>query len=97
MKAMPLGAAFMLRWLSLGRGGQGHDLRRSRGWKVCGSWSLQSGSRRFPVPQVGPHQDLPEAAVVGHAEVQQLVDDHQIPELLIERQQIGAEVQAAEP
>lgn len=43
------------------------------------------------------YQRPPEAAVVGDGEMQQFVDDHQIPQLLIERQQIGAEVQAAEP
>jgi len=39
------------------------------------------------------HQGIPEAAVVGHREVQEFMHNHVVPELWIEGQEIGAEVQ----
>jgi len=42
---------------------------------------------------MGAHQGFPEAAVIGHREVQEFVNNHVVPELWIEGQEIGAEVQ----
>ena len=57
--------------------------------------ALQSGGGFFPIAEVGPHQCFPEPAMVWHAEVQQLVNDHIIPEGGIQAEQIKAEVEVA--
>ena len=49
----------------------------------------------FILTKIGSHQNLPEFAMVGHEEVQQLMDDHVIPDLFVELQQFGVEIKMA--
>ncbi len=44
---------------------------------------------------MGAHQAFPEFAVVWNEEVQQLVDDHVVPKLLIKIEQFVVEIQMA--
>ena len=45
------------------------------------------------VPQMCPHQALPEFAVIGHKEMQEFVDNDIVPEFLIEFQKFAVEIQ----
>ena len=49
----------------------------------------------FPVPEVCPHEGLPQPAVVRNGKVKKLVNDHIIPECGIQAEQIKAEVEVA--
>lgn len=55
--------------------------------------SGQLGFNRLIVFQMRSHQALPEPVVIGHEEIQQLMNDHIVPERLVQAKQIGIEIQ----
>ena len=57
--------------------------------------SVQPHFQLFVIPQMCPHQALPQAPVIRDKEVQQFVDDDVVAQFTVERQQFGIEVQVA--
>ena len=49
----------------------------------------------FVIPEVRPHQTLPKLAVIGHEDVQEFMDDHVVPEVLVESKQFGVEIEVS--
>lgn len=47
------------------------------------------------IPQMCSHQNFPELAMIGHEEMQELMDNHVVPEILVERQQFRVEIEVA--
>ena len=50
---------------------------------------------RLIVSRMRLHQALPKPAVIWHKEMQQLMDDHIVPERLVQTRQFGIEVEVA--
>lgn len=57
--------------------------------------AFQSAFADLVIPEVCSHQNFPELAMIGHEEVQEFMDNHVIPEILVESQQFRVEVQVA--
>ena len=62
---------------------------------MAGFQAIQPLLKFLPIPQMRPHQHLPELAVVRHREMQQFMDDHIITELRVHAEQFIVEAQSA--
>ena len=57
--------------------------------------AFQSSFAKLVIPQMCSHQNFPESAVIGHEEVQEFMDNHVVPEILVEPQQFLVEIEVA--